>query len=76
MLRNMVQRMRTSRGSMLFCSYNFINFEFIYLLKVLLYLIIVIGREFEHVRESMRLAISMNKTEVLDTVLNDFSEVK
>ncbi|KAJ0082924.1 hypothetical protein Patl1_09922 [Pistacia atlantica] len=31
-------------------------------------------KEFEHVRESMRLAISMNKTEVLDTVLNDFSE--
>ncbi|KAJ0016900.1 hypothetical protein Pint_09821 [Pistacia integerrima] len=31
-------------------------------------------KEFEHVRESMRLAISMNKTEVLDTVLSDFSE--
>ncbi|KAF3451761.1 hypothetical protein FNV43_RR07857 [Rhamnella rubrinervis] len=31
-------------------------------------------REFEHVRESMHAAISMNKTEVLDSVLNDFSE--
>ncbi|KAJ0081373.1 hypothetical protein Patl1_09937 [Pistacia atlantica] len=31
-------------------------------------------KEFEHVRESMGLAISMNKTEVLDTVLSDFSE--
>lgn len=32
-------------------------------------------REFELVRESMHSAISMNKTEVLDTVLNDFSKV-
>ncbi|KAM3701398.1 hypothetical protein ACJW30_05G168500 [Castanea mollissima] len=31
-------------------------------------------REFELVRESMHSAISMNKTEVLDSVLNDFSE--
>ncbi|KAL5773244.1 hypothetical protein ACOSP7_012843 [Xanthoceras sorbifolium] len=31
-------------------------------------------REFEHVRESMHLAISMNKTEVIDSVLDDFSE--
>ncbi|XP_028054608.1 malonyl-CoA decarboxylase, mitochondrial [Camellia sinensis] len=31
-------------------------------------------REFEVVRESMNSAISMNKTEVLDVVLNDFSE--
>ncbi|XAR65687.1 Malonyl-CoA decarboxylase [Bertholletia excelsa] len=31
-------------------------------------------REFEVVRESMHLAISMNKTEILDAVLNDFSE--
>lgn len=31
-------------------------------------------REFELVRESMHSAISMNKTEVLDTVLNDFSK--
>ncbi|PON52145.1 Malonyl-CoA decarboxylase [Parasponia andersonii] len=31
-------------------------------------------RDFEHVRESMHSAISMNKTEVLDSVLNDFSE--
>ncbi|KAJ4703974.1 Malonyl-CoA decarboxylase mitochondrial [Melia azedarach] len=31
-------------------------------------------REFEHVRDSMHLAISMNKTEVMDAVLNDFSE--
>ncbi|KAG6641773.1 malonyl-CoA decarboxylase, mitochondrial isoform X2 [Carya illinoinensis] len=30
-------------------------------------------REFELVRESMHSAISMNKTEVLDAVLNDFS---
>lgn len=34
------------------------------------------GREFEHVRESMHSAISMNKTEVLDSALNDFSEVR
>lgn len=33
-------------------------------------------RSFEVVRASMHLAISMNKTEVLDSVLNDFSEVK
>ncbi|KAH9797994.1 Malonyl-CoA decarboxylase family protein [Citrus sinensis] len=31
-------------------------------------------RDFEHVRDSMHSAISMNKTEVIDTVLNDFSE--
>lgn len=31
-------------------------------------------REFELVRESMHSAISMNKTDVLDAVLNDFSE--
>lgn len=31
-------------------------------------------RSFEVVRASMHLAISMNKTEVLDSVLNDFSE--
>ncbi|XVF87786.1 hypothetical protein PTKIN_Ptkin18bG0148900 [Pterospermum kingtungense] len=31
-------------------------------------------RSFEVVRESMHSAISMNKTEVLDSVLNDFSE--
>ncbi|XP_021295138.1 malonyl-CoA decarboxylase, mitochondrial isoform X2 [Herrania umbratica] len=31
-------------------------------------------RSFEVVRESMHSAISMNKTEVLDAVLNDFSE--
>ncbi|GFZ06348.1 malonyl-CoA decarboxylase family protein [Actinidia rufa] len=31
-------------------------------------------REFEVVRESMNSAISMNKTEVLDAVLNEFSE--
>ncbi|OMO52512.1 Malonyl-CoA decarboxylase [Corchorus capsularis] len=31
-------------------------------------------RSFEIVRESMYSAISMNKTQVLDTVLNDFSE--
>ncbi|CAK9137263.1 unnamed protein product [Ilex paraguariensis] len=31
-------------------------------------------REFEQVQESMRLAISMNKTEIVDAVLNDFSE--
>ncbi|KAL0012268.1 hypothetical protein SO802_007376 [Lithocarpus litseifolius] len=31
-------------------------------------------REFELVRESMHSAISMNKTEVLDSVLNEFSE--
>ncbi|PKI43714.1 hypothetical protein CRG98_035913 [Punica granatum] len=31
-------------------------------------------RAFEQVRESMHSAISMNKTEVLDTVLSDFSE--
>ncbi|EXB77035.1 Malonyl-CoA decarboxylase [Morus notabilis] len=31
-------------------------------------------RNFENVRESMHSAISMNKTEVLDSVLNDFSE--
>ncbi|XP_075664207.1 uncharacterized protein LOC142633843 [Castanea sativa] len=31
-------------------------------------------REFELVREAMHSAISMNKTEVLDSVLNDFSE--
>ncbi|KAF4372589.1 hypothetical protein F8388_027262 [Cannabis sativa] len=33
-------------------------------------------RNLEHVRESMHSAISMNKTEVLDSVLNDFAEVK
>ena len=33
-------------------------------------------RSFEVVRESMHSAISMNKTEVLDSVLNDFLEVK
>jgi hypothetical protein len=32
-------------------------------------------REFELVRASMNSAISMNKTEVLDAVLNDFSAV-
>lgn len=32
-------------------------------------------REFEFVRETMHSAISMNKTEVLDDVLNNFSEV-
>lgn len=32
-------------------------------------------REFEVVRESMNSAITMNKTEVLDALLNDFSEV-
>ncbi|XP_015885239.3 uncharacterized protein LOC107420719 [Ziziphus jujuba] len=31
-------------------------------------------RDFERVRESMHSAISMNKTEVLDTVLDDFSQ--
>lgn len=31
-------------------------------------------RNFENVRESMQSALSMNKSEVLDTVLNDFSE--
>lgn len=31
-------------------------------------------REFEQVKESMHSAISMNKTEILDTVLSDFSE--
>ncbi|KAM7501002.1 hypothetical protein LguiA_025416 [Lonicera macranthoides] len=31
-------------------------------------------REFEQVRESMHSAISMNKTEILDSVLDDFSE--
>ncbi|KAK1556804.1 hypothetical protein Q3G72_012542 [Acer saccharum] len=31
-------------------------------------------REFEHVRESMSLAISMNKTEDIDSMLDDFSE--
>ncbi|XP_024046331.1 malonyl-CoA decarboxylase, mitochondrial isoform X3 [Citrus clementina] len=31
-------------------------------------------KDFEHVRDSMHSAISMNKTEVIDTVLNDFSE--
>ncbi|GAV86557.1 MCD domain-containing protein [Cephalotus follicularis] len=31
-------------------------------------------REFENVRESMHSAISMNKTEVLDAVLEDFAE--
>ncbi|XP_057463354.1 uncharacterized protein LOC130753358 [Actinidia eriantha] len=31
-------------------------------------------REFEVVRESMNSAISMNKTEVLDAILNEFSE--
>lgn len=32
-------------------------------------------REFEQVRESMHSAISMNKTEILDAALSDFSEV-
>lgn len=32
-------------------------------------------RAFELVKESMHSAISMNKTEVLDAVLNDFTEV-
>lgn len=33
------------------------------------------SREFEQVKESMHSAISMNKTEILDAVLSDFSEV-
>lgn len=40
-----------------------------------IYLFIFFNREFELVRESMNSAISMNKTEVLDAVLNDFSAV-
>lgn len=32
-------------------------------------------REFEQVKESMHSAISMNKTEILDAVLSDFTEV-
>lgn len=35
-----------------------------------------VNREFERVRDSMRSAITMSKTEIVDTVLNDFSEVK
>lgn len=33
-------------------------------------------RDFDAVRESMHSAISLNKAEVLDVVLDDFSEVR
>lgn len=46
-----------------------------YLKLLLIWLIFFFFREFELVRESMHSAISMNKTEVLDAVLNDFSSV-
>lgn len=42
---------------------------YVYLFQKVLY------REFEVVRESMNSAITMKKTEVIDAVLNDFSEV-
>jgi len=51
----------------LFCSF------FCFLLFVLFFWLI--HREFKRVRSSMHSAISMNKTEVLDDVLNNFSEV-
>lgn len=51
-----------------FCFFA-ISFSVIYVLFWLIH------REFKRVRASMHSAISMNKTEVLDDVLNNFSEV-
>jgi hypothetical protein len=47
-----------------------VDFSFYFILFVFIFY-----REFELVRESMHSAISMNKAEVLDAVLNDFSAV-
>ena len=50
----------------------FYNFNFFLLL---IYIITLIYRTLDIVKDSMGLAISLNKTESLDAVLDDFSQV-
>lgn len=59
------------------CMIMNIFFFCLLLLNLFIYLCVdwFIHREFQRVHDSMHSAISMNKTEVLDDVLNNFSEV-